>query len=145
MRSESCPFCRGNIKRVDSGDLWVMTCDRDVVDQETLSKEDMLRFYLYINSLPKDIPDALFLFYNEYLIWYGMRDRYMYSEIEIKCRPNVDSVWYTFSALYSTSSQLVSDFTMNNVHVVVQWFKVNKKFDICSIQYVVDDLFCILP
>ncbi|KAL8464178.1 hypothetical protein ACS0TY_033919 [Phlomoides rotata] len=68
MRSQSCPFCRGSIKRVDSGDLWVMTCNGDVVDQETLSKEDMLRFYLYINSLPKDIPDALFLFYYEYLI-----------------------------------------------------------------------------
>ncbi|KAI3454960.1 hypothetical protein Pfo_011623 [Paulownia fortunei] len=68
MRSESCPFCRGSIKRVNSGDLWVMTCNGDVVDQETLSKEDMLRFYLYINSLPKDIPNALFLFYYEYLI-----------------------------------------------------------------------------
>lgn len=69
MRSESCPFCRGSIKRVDSGDLWVMTCNSDVVDQETVSKEDMLRFYMYMNSLPKDIPNALFLFYYEYLIW----------------------------------------------------------------------------
>ncbi|KAL8042530.1 hypothetical protein ABFX02_09G057800 [Erythranthe guttata] len=68
MRSESCPFCRGSIKRVNSGDLWVMTCNEDVVDQETLSKEDMLRFYLYINRLPKDIPNALFLFYYEYLL-----------------------------------------------------------------------------
>ena len=35
---------------------------------ETVSKEDLLRFYLYINSLPKDHPDALFLMYYEYLI-----------------------------------------------------------------------------
>lgn len=67
-RSESCPFCRGSLKRVNSGDLWVLTCIKDVVDSETVLREDMLRFYLYINSLPKDIPDALFLMYYEYLI-----------------------------------------------------------------------------
>lgn len=68
-RSESCPFCRGSLRRVNSEDLWVLTCDEDVVDAETVSKEDLLRFYLYINSLPKDHPDALFLMYYEYLIW----------------------------------------------------------------------------
>ncbi|KAK7842820.1 E3 ubiquitin-protein ligase AIRP2 [Quercus suber] len=66
-RSESCPFCRGSLKRVKSGDLWVLTCSSDVVDTQTVLKEDMLRFYLYINGLPKDIPDALFLMYYEYL------------------------------------------------------------------------------
>ncbi|KAF8378167.1 hypothetical protein HHK36_029504 [Tetracentron sinense] len=68
MRSESCPFCRGSLKRVNSEDLWVLTCSGDVIDTETVSKEDLLRFYLYINNLPKDIPDALFLVYYEYLI-----------------------------------------------------------------------------
>ncbi|KAL3818596.1 hypothetical protein ACJIZ3_004501 [Penstemon smallii] len=68
IRSESCPFCRGSIKRVNSGDLWVLTSSEDVVDQETLLEEDVLRFYLYINNLPKDIPDAVFLVYYEYLI-----------------------------------------------------------------------------
>lgn len=67
-RSESCPFCRGSLRRVNSEDLWVLTCNEDVVDAETVSKEDLLRFYLYINSLPKDYPDALFLMYYEYLI-----------------------------------------------------------------------------
>ncbi|KAL8111695.1 E3 ubiquitin-protein ligase AIRP2-like isoform X1 [Apium graveolens] len=66
-RSESCPFCRGSIKRVSSGDLWVLTCDNDVLDNDTVSKEDLLRFYLYINKLPKDVPDALFFMYYEYL------------------------------------------------------------------------------
>ncbi|PRQ40061.1 putative transcription factor C2H2 family [Rosa chinensis] len=65
-KSEACPFCRGNIKRVNSEDLWVLTCNDDVVDTETVSREDLLRFYLYINSLPKDYPDALFLVYYEY-------------------------------------------------------------------------------
>lgn len=69
-KSESCPFCRGSIKRVNSEDLWVLTCDEDVVDPETVTKEDLLRFYLHINSLPKDYPEAAFLVYNEYLIWF---------------------------------------------------------------------------
>lgn len=68
LRSESCPFCRGSIKRVKSGDLWVLTCGNDVVDPKTVMKEDILRLYLYINSLPKDVPDALFLMHYEYLI-----------------------------------------------------------------------------
>ncbi|KAE8667227.1 putative Alpha-L-fucosidase 2 precursor [Hibiscus syriacus] len=68
MKSESCPFCRGSLKRVNSEDLWVLTCNDDVVDNETFSKEDLLRFYLYINSLPKDCSDAHFLVYYEYLI-----------------------------------------------------------------------------
>ncbi|XP_041012920.1 E3 ubiquitin-protein ligase AIRP2-like isoform X1 [Juglans microcarpa x Juglans regia] len=67
-KSESCPFCRGNLKRVKSEDLWVLTCGDDVVDAEMVSREDLLRFYLYINSLPKDYPDALFVVYYEYLI-----------------------------------------------------------------------------
>ncbi|KAJ4974720.1 hypothetical protein NE237_007894 [Protea cynaroides] len=67
-RSVSCPFCRGSIKRVKSGDLWVLTSKSDMVDRETVAKEDLLRFYLYINKLPKDIPDVLFLVYYEYLI-----------------------------------------------------------------------------
>ncbi|KAH9708455.1 RING-type domain-containing protein [Citrus sinensis] len=67
-KSESCPFCRGSMKRVNSEDLWVLTCTDDVIDPETVSKEDLLRFYLYINSLPKDYPDALFVVYYEYLI-----------------------------------------------------------------------------
>lgn len=67
-RSESCPFCRGSLKRVKSRDLWVLTCNEEVIDPEMVSKEDLLRFYLYINSLPKDSPDALFFMYYEYLM-----------------------------------------------------------------------------
>ncbi|KAD2803980.1 hypothetical protein E3N88_37357 [Mikania micrantha] len=63
-RSASCPFCRGNIKRVKSRDLWVLTCNDEVIDADLVSKEDLVRFYLYINNLPKDSPDALF-----FMIW----------------------------------------------------------------------------
>ncbi|XP_021286565.1 RING-H2 finger protein ATL47-like [Herrania umbratica] len=68
IRSESCPFCRGSLKRVTSGDLWVLTRSTEVVETQTVLKEDMLRLHLYINRLPKDMPDALFLMYYEYLI-----------------------------------------------------------------------------
>ncbi|KAL0336033.1 UNVERIFIED_CONTAM: E3 ubiquitin-protein ligase AIRP2 [Sesamum radiatum] len=60
-RSESCPFCRGTLRRVKSRDLWVLTCKDDVIDPETVSTEDLRRFYLYIRNLPKDSPEALFL------------------------------------------------------------------------------------
>ncbi|KAG5230271.1 hypothetical protein OIU76_022306 [Salix suchowensis] len=67
-KSASCPFCRGNLKRVNSEDLWVLTCSIDVVDTNTVLKEDIFRFYLYIKNLPKDIPDDLFMMYCEYLV-----------------------------------------------------------------------------
>eukprot|EP00261_Vitis_vinifera_P028707 XP_010663045.1 PREDICTED: probable E3 ubiquitin-protein ligase makorin-2 isoform X1 [Vitis vinifera] len=54
-KSESCPFCRVSLKRVNSGDLWVLPCRDDVVDMETVSKEDVLHFYLYIHNLPKNV------------------------------------------------------------------------------------------
>lgn len=38
MRSVSCPFCRGSLKRVNSEDLWVLPCTGDVVDQKNCVK-----------------------------------------------------------------------------------------------------------
>ncbi|XP_017220567.1 E3 ubiquitin-protein ligase AIRP2 [Daucus carota subsp. sativus] len=67
-RSEACPFCRGTIKRVMSRDLWVLTSGDDIIETDTVLKEDLQRFYLYISKLPKDTPDALFFMYYEYLI-----------------------------------------------------------------------------
>lgn len=68
MRSKSCPFCRGSLKKVHSGDLWVLTNESDSVDLITLAKENLRCFYLYIESLPFVVPDTHFLLY-EYLIW----------------------------------------------------------------------------
>ncbi|KAL2903512.1 E3 ubiquitin-protein ligase AIRP2 [Bienertia sinuspersici] len=67
-RSESCPFCRGGIRRVKSEDLWVLTSESEVIDTETVSKEELSRFYLYIQSLPKDNSDAPFWAYYNYLV-----------------------------------------------------------------------------
>ncbi|KAK4758096.1 hypothetical protein SAY87_019397 [Trapa incisa] len=52
VRSQSCPYCRGSLKRVSSTDLWVLTGTSEVVDPETLAMDSLTRFYLYIESLP---------------------------------------------------------------------------------------------
>lgn len=62
--SRSCPFCRGNLNRVTSGDLWVLTGNSDVVDAMTLAKENLRRFYLYIEKLPLLVSDENLLMYN---------------------------------------------------------------------------------
>ncbi|XP_020092038.1 uncharacterized protein LOC109712707 [Ananas comosus] len=67
-RSQSCPFCRGSLKRIRSRDLWVLTGDGDVVDTVTLEKENVKHFYRYIDSLPLIIPDNLFVVYYDYLV-----------------------------------------------------------------------------
>ncbi|XP_028772258.1 E3 ubiquitin-protein ligase AIRP2 [Neltuma alba] len=65
VRSESCPFCRGSLKRVSSRDLWVVIDEREVADRVTVAKDNLTRFYLYMESLPllsHDPPPHLFLF-----------------------------------------------------------------------------------
>ncbi|KAK1315155.1 hypothetical protein QJS10_CPA06g01282 [Acorus calamus] len=68
MRSQSCPFCRGSLKRVSSRDLWVLTNDGDTVDMETLAKDNLRCFYQYIDNLPLSIPDTLFMVYYDYIV-----------------------------------------------------------------------------
>ncbi|KAG6601571.1 E3 ubiquitin-protein ligase AIRP2, partial [Cucurbita argyrosperma subsp. sororia] len=60
-RSRSCPFCRNCLNRLSARDLWVLTSDTDIVDSETLTKENLIHFYLYIESLPLFQPDASIL------------------------------------------------------------------------------------
>ncbi|KAI5448063.1 variant 2, E3 ubiquitin-protein ligase airp2 [Lathyrus oleraceus] len=66
-RSQSCPFCRDSLKRVDSCDLWVLTDSRDVVDMETVTRENLRRLFMYIDKLPLIIPDSLFDPYDSHL------------------------------------------------------------------------------
>lgn len=66
-RSRSCPFCRGNLKRVSSKDLWVLTSNYEVVDSITIARENLSRFYIYIESLPLMCPDT-HIFVYDYMI-----------------------------------------------------------------------------
>ncbi|KAG0542520.1 hypothetical protein BDA96_02G111500 [Sorghum bicolor] len=67
-RSESCPFCRGSLKRIRSRDLWVLTNYNDVIDPAHLERENVRHFYSYIDSLPLILPDSIFFFYYDYLL-----------------------------------------------------------------------------
>ncbi|KAK9267206.1 hypothetical protein L1049_009626 [Liquidambar formosana] len=66
-RSQSCPFCRDSLKRVNSGDLWVFTDSRDVIDMATLMRENLRRLFLYIDKLPLIVPDNLFDTYDSHI------------------------------------------------------------------------------
>ncbi|KAI3898225.1 hypothetical protein MKX03_017651 [Papaver bracteatum] len=66
-RSQSCPFCRDSLKGVNSGDLWVLTDSRDIVDMATLTRENLERFFLYIDKLPEIIPDSVFNNYDSHV------------------------------------------------------------------------------
>lgn len=66
-RSQSCPFCRDHLKRVNSGDLWVYTDSRDIVDMETVMRENLRRLFMYIDKLPLVTPDNPFDPYDSHL------------------------------------------------------------------------------
>lgn len=66
-RSKSCPFCRDNLKWVDSGDLWICPSNNDIVDMSTISRENLQRLLLYIDKLPLIIPKQKFISYDPLL------------------------------------------------------------------------------
>ncbi|KAM7500804.1 hypothetical protein LguiA_025218 [Lonicera macranthoides] len=66
-RSQSCPFCRDSLKRVNSGDLWVFMDSRDVIDIATLTRENLRRLFVYIDKLPLIVPDMLFDTYDSHI------------------------------------------------------------------------------
>lgn len=66
-RSQSCPFCRDSLKRVNSWDLWVLMDSKDVVDMSTITGENLRRLFMYIDKLPLIVPDNLFDPYDKHL------------------------------------------------------------------------------
>jgi hypothetical protein len=59
-RSESCPFCRDSLKRVNSGDLWMLMEKSDTVNMYTIERENKKRLFVYIEKLPLVVPDQVF-------------------------------------------------------------------------------------
>ncbi|KAL4030945.1 hypothetical protein IC575_009200 [Cucumis melo] len=57
-RSQSCMFCRDSLKRVNPGDLWVFTDNRDIVDMAMVTRENLKRLFKYIDKLPTIVPDS---------------------------------------------------------------------------------------
>ncbi|GAV89904.1 zf-C3HC4_3 domain-containing protein [Cephalotus follicularis] len=60
-RSQSCPFCRNSLKRVNSGDLWIYTDQSDIIDLSTILKENSKRLFMYIDKLPLIFPDPVYV------------------------------------------------------------------------------------
>ncbi|XP_020891584.1 uncharacterized protein LOC9302367 isoform X2 [Arabidopsis lyrata subsp. lyrata] len=59
-RSQSCPFCRDSLKRVDSGDLWMFLDQNDTVNLTAISRENQKRLFMYIEKLPLVVPDQAY-------------------------------------------------------------------------------------
>ncbi|CAI8601049.1 unnamed protein product [Vicia faba] len=62
-RSRSCPFCRDNLKRLNSGELWIYLSSREIIDLESINKENLKRLFMYIDKLPLILPDQIFMSY----------------------------------------------------------------------------------
>ncbi|XP_022150974.1 uncharacterized protein LOC111018996 isoform X2 [Momordica charantia] len=60
-RSQSCPFCRDSLRRVNSGDLWIYTDKAEMVDLTLIFQENRKRLFIYIDKLPLVVPDSVFL------------------------------------------------------------------------------------
>ncbi|CAL1378794.1 unnamed protein product [Linum trigynum] len=63
-RSQSCPFCRDSLKRVNSGDLWVYTSNNEVADLSAITRENLKRLFMYIDKLPLIVPDRMVVSYD---------------------------------------------------------------------------------
>ncbi|KAM1447017.1 hypothetical protein EV2_006218 [Malus domestica] len=66
-RSQSCPFCRDSLKRINSGDLWIYTEKCDALDLSSILREDRKRLFMYVEKLPLIVPDPVFLPYDSYV------------------------------------------------------------------------------
>ncbi|KAJ3689273.1 hypothetical protein LUZ61_018437 [Rhynchospora tenuis] len=69
-RSQSCPFCRDSLKRVNSSDLWMFTDSRDIVDMATITRDNLRRLFNYIEKLPLVIPDSVLEAYDSHSIFF---------------------------------------------------------------------------
>ncbi|KAJ3692946.1 hypothetical protein LUZ60_012041 [Juncus effusus] len=72
-RSQSCPFCRDSLKRVNSADLWVLTDSTDVLDLNTVNKDNLRRLFCYVNKLPLIMPDSVFDAYDSHNILFFLQ------------------------------------------------------------------------
>lgn len=66
-RSQSCPFCRDSLKRVNSGDIWICTDQIEIADLSTILRENLQRLFMYIEKLPLIVPDPVFLPYDSHI------------------------------------------------------------------------------
>ncbi|XP_011094999.1 E3 ubiquitin-protein ligase RNF8 isoform X2 [Sesamum indicum] len=63
-RSQSCPFCRDSLKRVNSGELWIYTSNSDIIDLSAFARENLKRLFMYVAKLPLIVPDPMVVSYD---------------------------------------------------------------------------------
>ncbi|KAG8377018.1 hypothetical protein BUALT_Bualt09G0124500 [Buddleja alternifolia] len=63
-RSQSCPFCRDSLKRVNSRELWIYTSNCDIIDLSAFARENLKRLFIYIEKLPLVVPDTMMVSYD---------------------------------------------------------------------------------
>ncbi|XP_042516964.1 E3 ubiquitin-protein ligase AIRP2 isoform X2 [Macadamia integrifolia] len=66
-RSQSCPFCRDSLRRVNSCDLWIYTDNHEVADLSAICRENLKRLFIYIDKLPVVVPDPVFASYHSHV------------------------------------------------------------------------------
>ncbi|GER26673.1 RING/U-box superfamily protein [Striga asiatica] len=63
-RSQSCPFCRDSLKRMNSGELWIYPSNCEIVDLSIIARENLKRLIMYIEKLPLVVPDSVVVSYD---------------------------------------------------------------------------------
>lgn len=66
-RSQSCPFCRDSLKRVNSCDLWIFTDSSDVQDMVSIARDNLQRLFMYIDKLPLLVSESVFAVYDAHI------------------------------------------------------------------------------
>ncbi|TYG39082.1 hypothetical protein ES288_D13G275300v1 [Gossypium darwinii] len=59
-RSQSCPFCRDSLEKVDSSDLWIYIEQGEIAELSSILRENRKRLFTYIDRLPLIVPDPVF-------------------------------------------------------------------------------------
>ncbi|MBA0784300.1 hypothetical protein Gotri_001888 [Gossypium trilobum] len=59
-RSQSCPFCRDSLKKVDSSNLWIYIEQGEIAELSSILRENRKRLFTYIDRLPLIVPDPVF-------------------------------------------------------------------------------------
>lgn len=101
-RSQSCPFCRDSLKRVNSEDLWIFTDKCDVVDLATILRENRKRLFMYIDRLPLVVPDPIYVTFDSHVRWgicTGPLYFCVYSKVWFYCNSIHFELWCFFLAM----------------------------------------------
>lgn len=96
VRSQSCPFCRDSLKRMDSGELWIYTSNFDIIDLSTFAKENLKRLFMYIEKLPLIVPDPMVVSYDPRFLW---RVLFLVQRISGDCRYGSIYTFYSTFAI----------------------------------------------